>query len=152
METHLIVFVEKCLLPQLWKGAVVVMDNVPAHKVKEIEPLIQFPGRNCSLSVTSRLLTLILSNTLWSQLKAFLRSFSNSTNSVVTNLAFRVSKSLIIWFAGGCNSSSALVRAIHAAVSTKTFTKQNHPALVCRGDNNHIGELSHESLYLPDIP
>lgn len=27
------VFVEKCLLPQLWQGAVVVMDNLPAHKV-----------------------------------------------------------------------------------------------------------------------
>jgi putative transposase len=38
------VFVEKCLLPQLWEGAVVVMDNVPAHKVKEIEPLIQSVG------------------------------------------------------------------------------------------------------------
>lgn len=38
------VFVEKCLLPQLWKGAVVVMDNLPAHKVVEIEPLIQSVG------------------------------------------------------------------------------------------------------------
>ena len=38
------VFVEKCLLPQLWEGAVVIMDNVPAHKVKEIEPLIQSVG------------------------------------------------------------------------------------------------------------
>lgn len=38
------VFIEKCLLPQLWKGAVVVMDNLPAHKVVEIEPLIQSVG------------------------------------------------------------------------------------------------------------
>jgi putative transposase len=38
------VFVEKCLLPQLWEAAVVVMDNLPAHKVKEIEPLIQSVG------------------------------------------------------------------------------------------------------------
>lgn len=38
------VFVEKCLLAQLWEGAVVVMDNLPAHKVKEIEPLIQSVG------------------------------------------------------------------------------------------------------------
>lgn len=29
------VFIEKCLVPQLWSGAVVVMDNVPAHKVAE---------------------------------------------------------------------------------------------------------------------
>ena len=38
------VFVEKCLLPQLWKGAVVLMDNLPAHKVVEIEPLIRSVG------------------------------------------------------------------------------------------------------------
>lgn len=38
------VFIEKCLLPQLWPGAVVVMDNVSAHKVNKIEPLIQSVG------------------------------------------------------------------------------------------------------------
>ena len=27
------VYISKCLVPQLWKGAVVVMDNLPAHKV-----------------------------------------------------------------------------------------------------------------------
>ncbi len=30
------VYVSKCLVPQLWKGAVVVMDNLPAHKGKAI--------------------------------------------------------------------------------------------------------------------
>lgn len=35
------VFIQKCLLPKLWAGAVVVMDNVPSHKVAPIEPLIQ---------------------------------------------------------------------------------------------------------------
>lgn len=38
------VFIEKCLLPQLWPGAVVVMDNVPSHKVSTIEPLIASKG------------------------------------------------------------------------------------------------------------
>ena len=38
------VFVKKCLLTQLWEGAVVVMDNLPAHKVKQIEPLIESIG------------------------------------------------------------------------------------------------------------
>ena len=37
------VYVSKCLVPQLWKGAVVVMDNLPAHKVvalgREANPL-----------------------------------------------------------------------------------------------------------------
>ncbi|MEG4588475.1 transposase [Microcoleus sp. MOSTC5] len=34
------VFVEQCLVPNLGKGAVVVMDNIPAHKLTVIEPLI----------------------------------------------------------------------------------------------------------------
>jgi hypothetical protein len=33
------VFIEKCLVPQLWSGAVVVMDNLPAHKVDSIKPV-----------------------------------------------------------------------------------------------------------------
>ena len=35
---------KQCLLPQLWKGAVVVMDNLPAHKAAETEPIIQSVG------------------------------------------------------------------------------------------------------------
>lgn len=38
------VFIEKCLLPELWTGAVVVMDNLPAHKVAAITPLIESVG------------------------------------------------------------------------------------------------------------
>lgn len=38
------VYVSKCLVPQLWKGAVVVMDNLPAHKVRAIAPLIEAVG------------------------------------------------------------------------------------------------------------
>ena len=38
------VFVEHFLIPNLWKGAVVVMDNLPAHKLKIIEPLIESVG------------------------------------------------------------------------------------------------------------
>ncbi|MBE9047639.1 transposase [Pleurocapsales cyanobacterium LEGE 10410] len=38
------VYVSKCLVPQLWKGAVVIMDNLPAHKVKAIAPLIEAVG------------------------------------------------------------------------------------------------------------
>jgi hypothetical protein len=36
----------------LWKGAVVVMDNLPAHKVVEIEPLIESGACKCSLPIT----------------------------------------------------------------------------------------------------
>ncbi|MBD2182821.1 transposase [Planktothrix sp. FACHB-1355] len=35
------VFIEKFLCPQLWVGAIVVMDNLPAHKLASIEPMIQ---------------------------------------------------------------------------------------------------------------
>lgn len=38
------VFVGKCLVPQLWSGAVVVMDNLPAHKLASIIPLIRAVG------------------------------------------------------------------------------------------------------------
>ena len=38
------VYISRCLVPQLWKGAVVVMDNLPAHKVKAIAPLIEAAG------------------------------------------------------------------------------------------------------------
>ena len=38
------VYISKCLVPQLWKGAVVVMDNLPAHKVKAVAPLIEAAG------------------------------------------------------------------------------------------------------------
>ena len=33
------VFIAQCLVPQLWFGAVVVMDNLPAHKVDSIKPV-----------------------------------------------------------------------------------------------------------------
>jgi putative transposase len=38
------VFIQKCLVPQLWEGAVVVMDNVPAHKIASIAPMIEAVG------------------------------------------------------------------------------------------------------------
>jgi transposase len=38
------VYVSKCLVSQLWEGAVVVMDNLPAHKVEAIVPLSEAVG------------------------------------------------------------------------------------------------------------
>jgi transposase len=40
----LIVYVEQILLPVLWVGAIVVMDNLPVHYAKEIEYLIKSVG------------------------------------------------------------------------------------------------------------
>ncbi|MHC5672425.1 transposase [Nostoc sp.] len=76
------VFVEKCLVPQLWSGAVVVMDNVPAHKVEGIEPLIQSKGASVLYqSPYSPDFNPI--EHWWSQLKSFLRSFSPTTAKMV---------------------------------------------------------------------
>lgn len=38
------VFVEQILVPSLWSGAVVVMDNLSAHKVKGIQETIEAAG------------------------------------------------------------------------------------------------------------
>lgn len=58
------------------------MDNVPAHKVKEIEPLIQSKGASVQyLSPYSLEFNPI--EHWWSQLKAFLRQFSPTTAKMV---------------------------------------------------------------------
>ena len=38
------VYIFGCLMPQLWNAAVVVMDNLPAHKVKAIAPTNSIKG------------------------------------------------------------------------------------------------------------
>jgi transposase len=79
------VFIEKCLVPQLWSGAVVVMDNLPAHMVASIEPLIKAVGANIlNLSPYSPDFNPI--ELWWSQLKAFLRQFSPTTTKKVDTL------------------------------------------------------------------
>ena len=79
------VFIEKCLLPQLWPGAVVVMDNAPVHKVQGIESLIQGVGASVQyLSPYSPDFNPI--EHWWSQLKTFLRSFSPTTAKIVDTL------------------------------------------------------------------
>ena len=50
------VFIEKFLCPQLWAGAVVVMDNLPAHKLAYLVPMIEGYGASViCLSPYSRL-------------------------------------------------------------------------------------------------
>jgi len=65
-------------VPNLWDGAVVVMDNLPAHKLALIEPLIQSAGASVlNLSPYSPDFNPI--ELWWSQLKAFLRQFCRAT-------------------------------------------------------------------------
>jgi transposase len=40
------VYLERILLPQLWKGAIIVMDNLPVHHAKTVETLIKSFGVN----------------------------------------------------------------------------------------------------------
>lgn len=66
-------FVEEILVPKLWSGAVVVMDNLPAHKVQGVAEAIESVGANVVyLSPYSPDFNPI--ENLWSKLKSHLRS------------------------------------------------------------------------------
>jgi putative transposase len=100
------VYIAKCLVPQLWKGAVVVMDNLPAHKVKAIAPLIEAVGAKILyLAPYSPEFNPI--EHWWSQLKSFLRQFSPKTSKRV-DLLIKIAIDLINpehlrnWFAHCC--------------------------------------------------
>ena len=104
------VFIEKCLVPQLWEGAVVVMDNLPAHKAAEIEVLIQSVGASVLYqSPYSPEFNPI--EHWWSQLKAFLRQFS-PTNSKMVDILIATALDLLNrehlknWFTNCCYCTS----------------------------------------------
>jgi len=94
------------LVPNLWKGAVVVMDNLPAHKVKGVRKIIEDNGaRVVYLSPYSPEFNPI--EHLWSQLKIFLRKFSPKTQKAVDqllNIALMLSnrEHFRNWFAHCC--------------------------------------------------
>jgi len=104
------VFIKECLLPKLWPGAVVVIDNVPAHKKTSIESLIQSVGASVlNLSPYSPDFNPI--EHWWSQLKAFLRQFSPKTTKMVdTLIAIALDlfnpRHLRNWFANCCYCTS----------------------------------------------
>lgn len=104
------VFVEHFLVSQLWAGAVVVMDNLPAHKLEKIEPLIQAVGATIlNLSPYSPDFNPI--ELWWSQLKAFLRQFS-PTNTKLVDVLLATALDLVNpihlrnWFANCCYCTS----------------------------------------------
>jgi transposase len=104
------VFIEKCLVPQLWSGAVVIMDNLPAHRLASFEPMIEAVGAKvlCLSSYSPDFNPIEL---LWSQLKSFLRSFAPTTTEMVDQL-ISVALDLINpqhlrnWFANCCYCTS----------------------------------------------
>ncbi len=68
------VFIEKFLVPQLWVEAVVVMDNLPAHKMASIAAMVKAVGASIiNLSPYSHDFNPI--ELWWSPLKFFLRKF-----------------------------------------------------------------------------
>ncbi len=75
-------FIENVLVPQLWMGAVVVMDNLPAHKVIGVTEAIEAVGAKVIyLSPYSPDFNPI--EHLWSKLKAFLRKVAARTKDIL---------------------------------------------------------------------
>ncbi|PSP03957.1 MAG: hypothetical protein BRC51_08710 [Cyanobacteria bacterium SW_12_48_29] len=67
------VLIEKLFVPQLWSGACVVMDNLPAHQVKGVKEMIESAGASLIyLSPYSPDFNPI--EHYWSKLKQYLRS------------------------------------------------------------------------------
>ncbi len=104
------VFIENFLVPQLWSGAVVVMDNLSAHKRGSIVPMIEAVGASV-LNLSSYSPDFNPIELWWSQLKYFLRSFAPTTTKMVDKL-ISVALDLINpqhlrnWFASCCYCTS----------------------------------------------
>ena len=79
------VFIEKFLCPQLWPGAVVVMDNLPAHKLTSIKSMIESVGARviCLYPYSPDFNPIEM---WWSQLKSFLRMFSPKTPEMIDRI------------------------------------------------------------------
>ncbi|NJO76793.1 MAG: IS630 family transposase [Leptolyngbyaceae cyanobacterium RM1_406_9] len=78
-------FLREDLAPKLWEGAVVVMDNLAAHKVKGVEEILESVGaRVIYLSPYSPKYNPI--EHLWWSLKALIRQFVPKTAETVAQL------------------------------------------------------------------
>ena len=117
-------FIKDFLVPELWPGAVVVMDNLSSHKSESIIPMIEKEGvRGSTPPAHFRAVgasVLFLSpyspdfnpiELWWSQLKSFLRMFSPTTTIMVDriiSLALELinPQHLRNWFANCCYCTS----------------------------------------------
>jgi transposase len=98
---------ERILLPQLWKGAIIVMDNLPVHHAKTVETLIKSFGVKVKfLPPYSPDLSPI--ELCWSKIKEIMRSE-----------AARSSETL----------DAALTKAINGITDENTFHWFNHCSL-----------------------
>ena len=104
------VFIREFLVPQLWPGAVVIMDNLSAHNLASITPLIEAVGASViNLSPYSPDFNPI--ELWWSQLKSFLKRFTPTTTEMVDRIIAVAldlinSEHLRNWFASCCYCTS----------------------------------------------
>ena len=78
-------FVEQCLLPVLWEGAIVVMDNLNVHNQEAVRTLIE------SVKATVIFLPTYSPDfnpieLLWSKLKAFIRKQNPRSREALDNV------------------------------------------------------------------
>jgi len=101
-----ITYIKEVLVPQLWSGACVVMDNLPAHKAKEVREAIESVGARVEfLSPYSPDFNPI--ENCWSKLKEYLRSQESRTyeelNQAITeSIKLVTDKDIIGWFTHCC--------------------------------------------------
>ena len=104
------VYVEQILAPNLWPGATVVVDNLPAHKIKSIQKVIEAAGaRVVYLSAYSPDFNPI--ENCWSSLKEYLRSSAARTRealeTAINNAIDLVTlKDIRNWFTHCCYCTS----------------------------------------------
>lgn len=95
-------YLEEVLLPQLWEGAVVVMDNLSVHKSPKVEELLASKGvRVLYLPPYSPDFNPI--EKAWSKLKSFLRkegarTYRTLERAIAKGLERITSKDAIAWF------------------------------------------------------
>jgi transposase len=104
------IFLDKVLLPQLWPGACVVMDNLPAHQVKGVREKIESVGASLIyLSPYSPDFNPI--ENCWSKLKQYLRSVAARSRealeeAISLGLDLITEQELRNWFAHCCYCTS----------------------------------------------
>ena len=99
-------YVTQILAPNLWAGACVIMDNLPAHKVAGIKEAIEAVGATVVyLSPYSPDFSPI--ENCWSKLKEFLRTraartYAELESAIADALAAVTTKDIIGWFTHCC--------------------------------------------------
>jgi len=105
------IYVKQVLAPNLWPGACVVMDNLPAHKVAGIREAIVAVGATLVyLSPYSPDFSPI--ENCWSKVKEFLRAraartYAELDQAITDALAAVTTKDIISWFAHCCCYTSS---------------------------------------------